>query len=285
MTFKSASLTPTLLHVLQDKGTEAPFIGAYTDFDDAGTYLCRQCGLALFRAQGKFHSGCGWPSFDAEISGAVTRQPDDDGRRTEIVCARCAGHLGHVFSGEGYTAHNIRHCVNSLSMDFVADTHVLDTQEAIFAGGCFWGVDYYFKRLPGVLKVEVGYSGGHRNNPVYEQVCTGQTGHLEVVRVVFDIKVIDYAAVTRYFLEIHDPAQADGQGPDIGAQYQSAIFYYDANQRQIAENLLQQLRATGIKPATQLLPVAVFWPAEHYHQDYYQKNAKAPYCHQYVKRF
>lgn len=285
MNLKTASLPDIILAVVKNKGTEPPFSGAYDDFEESGTYLCRQCGLALFRAQTKFHSGCGWPSFDEEISQAVVRETDADGRRTEILCARCKAHLGHVFAGEGLTGKNTRHCVNSLSLDFVKDLTVNDTEEALFAAGCFWGVEYNLKRLPGVLKTEVGYTGGLKTSPTYQEVCAGNTGHYEAIRVIFDPTKIDYAAVVKYFFEIHDPTQTDGQGPDLGPQYLSAIFYYDDKQKQIATDVISQLEKMGYKVATNVLPVSTFWRAEKYHQDYYAKNASYPYCHTYVKKF
>lgn len=282
---KSMSLPVNLLHVIRDKGTEYPFTGEYNDFDGPGTYLCRQCGLALFRSESKFHSGCGWPSFDQNIPGNVKRVPDKDGMRTEILCARCDAHLGHVFTGEHQTPLNTRHCVNSLSLDYVKDLTVLDTNEAIFAAGCFWGVEYYFKKLPGVLITEVGYSGGHKENPSYEEVCHKKTGHLEAIRVVYDTAKINYEKICQFFFEIHDPTQTDGQGPDIGNQYLSVVFYYDDEQKKIAGELIERLKGQGLAVATKILPVSVFWPAEDYHQDYYEKTHKTPYCHRYVKRF
>lgn len=286
MLLKTQSLPPAVLQIIQDKATESPFTGAYTDSMTDGTYLCRRCGLALFRAHNKFHSTCGWPSFDKEIAGKVISQPDLDGRRTEIICGRCEAHLGHIFQGEGWTAENTRYCVNSASLDFVTATTVIDTEEAIFAAGCFWGVEYYFQQLPGVLKTEVGYSGGHKNYPTYEEVCTGTTGHVEALRVLYDPQKIDFAQLTRFFFEIHDPTQSNGQGPDRGSQYQSVIFYYDTLQQQSAQkliNLLQQQQ--GLVVTTRLLPVSVFWQAENYHQQYYIKAGKQPYCHRYTKRF
>lgn len=285
MILKTASLPDIILSVVQDKGTEKPFSGEYDDFEESGTYLCRQCGLALFRSQTKFHSGCGWPSFDEEIPGAVTREKDADGSRTEILCARCHAHLGHVFGGEGFTAKNTRHCVNSLSLDFIFNLEVKDTEEAIFAAGCFWGVEHYFKQLRGVLKTEVGYTGGHIKNPSYKAICSGDTGHYEAIRVVYDPLKENFEDMAKYFFEIHDPTQANGQGPDHGEQYLSAAFYYDEAQKQTLQKLIDQLKSKGLKIATKILPVNTFWRAEDYHQDYYTKNGKEPYCHRYTKRF
>lgn len=282
---KTASLPDIVLAVVKDKGTEKPYSGEYDNFGDSGTYLCRQCGLALFRSSTKFHSGCGWPSFDEEIEGAVVQVRDADGMRTEILCARCKAHLGHVFTGEGFTAKNARHCVNSLSLDFVADKTVLDTEEGIFAAGCFWGVEYYFKQLKGVLKTEVGYTGGHTKKPSYEAVCSGATGHYEAIRVVYDPTKISYEELTKFFFEIHDPTQPDGQGPDRGQQYLSVVFYYDEAQKQSAQKIITQLGSLGYKVVTKLLPVSPFWPAEGYHQDYYGKKGSLPYCHRYEKKF
>lgn len=282
---KTNSLTPIQRAVILNKSTEYPFTGEYDETNEPGTYLCRQCGLALFRAESKFPSGCGWPSFDAEIPDAVKHEPDADGRRTEIVCARCQAHLGHVFQGEGFTLKNTRHCVNSISLDFVRDQEVKDTEEAIFAAGCFWGVEHYFKKFPGVLKTEVGYSGGDHDDPSYEEVCSHYTGHYEVIRVVYDPSKTNYEAITKYFFEIHDPTQTDGQGSDHGHQYLSRIFYYNDEQKQIAKNVMTLLEKKGLKLATELLPVNIFWRAENYHQHYYEKTGKEPYCHRHIKRF
>ena len=126
MKIKLNTLNELEKHIILNKGTEAPFTGEYNNFSSNGLYICRQCNAPLYRSDDKFQSSCGWPSFDDEIAGAVKRVPDPDGRRTEIVCASCDGHLGHVFLGEGYTAKNIRHCVNSVSMKFVSKIRETD---------------------------------------------------------------------------------------------------------------------------------------------------------------
>lgn len=382
-------LTPEEKRVIVEKGTEAPFSGQYYNHREAGVYHCRQCGAPLYRSADKFDAGCGWPSFDEELPGAVRRTPDADGRRTEITCARCGAHLGHVFTGEGFTPKNTRHCVNSVSLHFEPAAGVGDksggkaesaegtvqggkektaagtrpaeggksggkaesdagaasggkekpaaetelggkekiaaetelggkektaagtggthsqaadggqtrqangpttpvkgqTETAIFAGGCFWGVEYMLSQVAGVVSVESGYTGGTTENPTYEQVCSHRTGHAEAVRVVFDPAKVSYEKLTRLFLEIHDPTQAGGQGPDLGDQYRSEIFYTTPAQQQTAEKLLARLRSKGYDVVTEVTPAGRFWPAEDYHQRYYERKGTLPYCHTYTRRF
>ncbi len=265
--------------VIINKGTEKPFTGKYNDFYEKGTYVCKRCGLPLYKSSSKFKSECGWPSFDEEIPGAVKKQMDADGQRTEITCAYCGSHLGHVFEGEGYTSKNVRHCVNSVSMEFVPDGEKIQRNRAFLAAGCFWGTEYMFKTFKGVLDTRVGYMGGKKKNPTYEQVCTGTTGHLETAEVIYDTSKVDYATLVRFFFEIHDFSQFDGQGPDIGEQYKSVIFYTDDDQRQVAESVKKELQKMGRVVATEIRRASDFWLAEDYHQDYYEKTHKVPYCH------
>ncbi|HEX2921607.1 MAG TPA: bifunctional methionine sulfoxide reductase B/A protein [Bacteroidales bacterium] len=272
--------------VINDKGTEAPNRGKYTNYKEKGTYLCKRCGSALYHSTSKFESDCGWPSFDDEIKDAVDRYPDPDGRRTEIVCANCNAHLGHVFIGEKFTDKDIRHCVNSISIDFVpAILPAGQYGTAMFAGGCFWGVEYFLQKAPGVVSVVSGYSGGRVKNPSYKEVSTSTTGHAETTRVIYDPKKTTYENLVKLFLEIHDPTQVGGQGPDIGDQYRSEIFYLNDQQKNTAEKYIGILRDKGLKVATAVTKASEFYPAETYHQDYYSKNGKMPYCHAYVKRF
>ncbi|MHC1781059.1 MAG: bifunctional methionine sulfoxide reductase B/A protein [Bacteroidales bacterium] len=274
-------LTPAEKRVIIDKGTEAPFTGKFYNHKEEGTYHCHQCNAPLYKSSDKFDSGCGWPSFDDEIKGAVTRKRDADGQRVEIICTNCEGHLGHVFIGEGFTKKNTRHCVNSISLDFVP----LKKERAIFAGGCFWGVEHLLQQKKGVISVVSGYTGGRVKNPTYKEICTGTTGHAEAVEIIYDANQISYKELTKLFFEIHDPTQLDRQGPDIGNQYRSEIFYINEEQKKIAQELTDILTNKGYDVKTKVTPAKEFYKAEDYHQDYYVKKGTQPYCHAYTKRF
>lgn len=277
---KYNELTEEEAYVIENKGTERPFSGKYNDFYEDGLYKCKKCNAPLYKSSDKFSSGCGWPSFDDEVKGAIKRVLDADGRRVEIVCANCDAHLGHVFEGEGFSPKNTRHCVNSISLKF--ESRNCDCKEhavAYFAAGCFWGVEYYFEKLKGVHSAVSGYMGGHLENPDYTAVCTGTTGHLEVVKVEYDECQVPFEELTKLFFEIHDFTQTNGQGPDIGPQYLSAIFYVDEKQKNTALELIDKLEDLNYKVATSLHEASRFYEAEDYHQDYYEKTGKVPYCH------
>ena len=279
-------LTPEEEQVIVHKGTEAPFSGRFDKFKKAGIYVCRRCGAALYRSSDKFDAGCGWPSFDAEIPGAVKHLPDADGQRIEIECVHCGAHLGHVFTGEKMTARDTRHCVNSTSLDFVKQADATNHfGRAVFAGGCFWGVEYFLQQATGVVQTTVGYTGGHTQNPTYEDVCGHTTGQAEAVEVLYDPLQTSFEKLARVFFEIHDPTQVDGQGPDLGDQYRSEIFYVNSDQKRMAEKLIGDLKQKGWRVATRVEPVGAFWPAEAYHQHYDQRTGNQPYCHRPVSRF
>jgi len=282
---KLNQLTEEEKRVILHKGTERAFTGKYTNMSDDGVYTCKQCGTPLYKSTDKFQSHCGWPSFDDAIAGAVKKIPDPDGSRTEIVCAKCGGHLGHVFTGEGYTGKNTRYCVNSISLDFQKATPKSTMAKAYFAGGCFWGVEHYLEKLSGIKEVTSGFMGGTLKNPSYYDVVEKKTGHLETVEVVYDPSKISYTQLAKAFFEIHDPTQKNGQGPDIGEQYHSAVFVSNESEKKIIFSLLKKLRVNGFVPATKVLSGGTFYKAEEYHQNYYQKKGSAPYCHGYVKRF
>lgn len=161
----------------------------------------------------------------------------------------------------------------------------MKTDVAVFASGCFWGTQYHFDKHTGVISTRVGYTGGNVSNPTYEQVCEGGTGHREAIEVVFDPTKTTFEDLAKLFFETHDFSQVGGQGPDIGEQYTSAIYYANDEQRQVAEALIDRLEDTGSRVTTQVLPAEPFYPAEDYHQKYYEKTGGAPYCHVYIKKF
>lgn len=280
---KYNELTDLEKKVIEQKGTEHPFTGIYTDHFEKGVYKCKKCSEPLFESSDKFHSNCGWPSFDDALEGKVKEQPDADGRRTEILCANCEAHLGHVFLGEGYTEENVRHCVNSISLTFQPEE--IQPEKAYFAGGCFWGVEYHFQKLEGVISTSVGYMGGHHKDPGYYDVTTGTTGHSEAIEIIYDPIKVNYEELAKLFFEIHDPTQINRQGPDIGHQYRSAVYYANKEQKETVQKLIVILEEKGYNVVTEVEPAIRFYPAEDYHQDYYEKKGSLPYCHVYTKKF
>jgi len=278
-------LTELEKHVIENKGTEKPFTGKYNVHEEEGTYTCKRCDAPLYRSSDKFKSDCGWPSFDDEIDGAVKRVTDADGRRTEIVCTNCDAHLGHVFLGEKYTSRDTRHCVNSVSMNFVPVKTGQKRETAIFASGCFWGTEYHFEKKKGVISTRTGYTGGTTKDVTYEDVCSGTSGHAEAVEIVFDPMVISYEELLKLYFNTHDPTQLDRQGPDVGTQYRSEIFYENEAQKKTAEKLIKILKDKGLNVVTVLSTSGKFWEAEKYHQNYYRTKGGSPYCHIYQDKF
>lgn len=260
--------------VIKNKSTEHPFTGEYDDFFVEGEYICKQCNTTLFSSNDKFNSGCGWPSFDDEIPNTVEKVPDTDGKRTEIICANCKGHLGHIFEGEKLTKKDKRYCVNSISLRFIPKVSSTPIATIYLGGGCFWCTEAVFKLIPGVKNVSVGYSGGSKENPTYEEVCMGKTGHIEVTKVEYENNNATLQKILTVFFKTHDPTTPNRQGNDIGEQYKSAIFYTTLEQRDVSANAINQIK----NAVTELRPFIKFYPAEKYHQNFYANNPNYPYC-------
>lgn len=282
---KYNELTPQEASIILKKGTEPPFSGEYNNFYKDGYYHCKQCNQRLYRSKDKFDSETGWPSFDDEVEGAITRKKEFFSRRLELLCSNCGAHLGHLFKGEGFTSKNVRHCINSLSLTFVPFKDDKDLKKAYVAGGCFWGVEHLFEGKDGVIRAVSGFMGGDSENPTYEEVLKGDSGFLETVEVTYDPEIVSYEEIIKFFFEIHDPTQIDGQGPDIGSQYLSAVFYQNEDEKATTEKLIKILKEKGYDVVTKVLSYKPFWEADLYHQDYYKKSGKQPYCHFYNRKF
>jgi peptide methionine sulfoxide reductase msrA/msrB len=294
------SLTVEQGMVTRPYETEPPFSGKFNNHFKKGTYVCAACKIPLFRWDAKYDHGTGWPSFTSPLRDDSIEYLEDRSffmKRIEVRCAACGAHLGHVFD-DGPAPSFEHYCINSASLDFIpgekdaeertgpaASVNPSETRNAsasgpetaIFAAGCFWGVEYKFHEIKGVKDTEVGYTGGKIENPDYRQVCTDRTGHAEAVRVTFDPLIVSYEDLVRFFFAIHDPTQVNRQGPDVGTQYRSMIFTADTAQKETAQKVMEELRASGRfeKPiATGIVPASKFTRAEETHQRYYEKNKK-----------
>lgn len=298
-------LSPVQFAVTQQCGTEPPFRNAYWDNHKPGIYVDVVSGEPLFSSLDKFDSGTGWPSFTRPIQGTEIAQKKDTTVgmvRTEVRSKIADSHLGHLFDDGPRDKGGMRYCINSASLKFIPVEEMDQAgygellepfvkakliqapkrETAILAGGCFWGMEEILRKIPGVVKTTVGYSGGKTTNPTYQEVCTGTTGHAEAIEVVFDSARLSYEGLLGYFFRMHDPTTLNRQHNDIGTQYRSAIFYTSDEQKQTAERVKAKLEAAKKfnRPiTTEITAASKFYSAEEYHQKYLVKNPGGYTCH------
>jgi peptide methionine sulfoxide reductase msrA/msrB len=298
-------LSPEQFAVTQQCGTEPPFRNAYWDNHKPGIYIDVVSGEPLFSSLDKFDSGSGWPSFTRPVQreGVVEKKDSSMGmERVEVRSKGADSHLGHVFEDGPSDKGGLRYCINSAALKFVpveemdqagygqylepfVKAGLIKTpmhETAVLAGGCFWGMEEIIRKIPGVIKTTVGYSGGTLANPKYEDVCTGTTGHAEAVEVVFDPSRLSYEKLLDYFYRMHDPTTLNRQHNDVGTQYRSAIFYTSEAQKQAAESVKARWDKSGKfdRPiTTQIAAAGKFYSAEEYHQKYLVKHPGGYTCH------
>ena len=272
-----ALLSPEVFWVTRQKGTERAHSSEMCSLFESGKYACNCCNTLLFEGDEKFESGTGWPSFTQpakENSVAYHKDISFGIVRIEALCNTCGAHLGHVFP-DGPKPSGLRYCMNALSLKKVESNE----KKATFGGGCFWCTEAVFTELKGVQKVESGYTDGQIANPTYREICSGLTGHAEVIEVTYNPNEISFGDLLRIHLSTHNPTTLNRQGADVGTQYRSIILYRNDEEKAMATKVIAEATEVFQEPiVTELKPLVQFYKAEDYHQDYYKNNSEAGYC-------
>lgn len=274
-------LSPEQYQVTRKHGTERPFSGEYCGVFELAIYACVCCGALLFDAREKFESGTGWPSFTQPIQANAIKYIADHSygmTRVETLCNTCDAHLGHVFP-DGPQPSGLRYCMNSVALK-KTDAPIQNTRkEIVIGGGCFWCTEAIFESFKGIISAESGYSGGTIPNPTYKQICTGNTGHAEVIKITYDPNIISLADILRLHFLTHDPTSLNRQGADVGTQYRSVIYYANEDEKKTAIKIMSEMKSEFTQPiVTEISPLGPYYKAEDYHQNYYELNKNQPYC-------
>ena len=275
-------LTSEQFNITREQGTETPFSSPYNKNKDTGIYYCVSCKNPLFSSATKFESGTGWPSFFSPYSAKSIQVAVDNSAgtsRDEISCMRCNAHLGHVFN-DGPKPTGLRYCMDGIALLFQKEDLNVKLSKATFAAGCFWCEEAIFESVKGVKEVVSGYAGGTEENPTYEQVGSGATGHAEAIEIYYDSNKVTFPLLLKVFFASQDPTQVNGQGPDNGTQYRTIAFYRNDNEKKLIEDKIQELTKSGkfSRPiAAQVTAYTKFWKAEDYHQNYVQHNPNVRY--------
>lgn len=270
-------LTPEIFNITRMSHTERPHSSEMCTVFTPGQYGCACCDTLLFDSEEKFDSGTGWPSFTQPIERNVISYHKDRGHgmyRIETKCNVCDAHLGHIFQ-DGPPPSGLRYCINALALRKVESS----LRKVTIGGGCFWCTEALFQRLDGIVKVVSGYAGGKTLHPTYREVCSGLTGHAEVIEITYDPKVISYRTLVALHFQTHNPTTLNRQGADKGTQYRSIVFYRNEEEKQIAfDEMGAAQKEYEDMIVTEIRPFEAFYKAEDHHQNYYNDHAEQSYC-------
>ncbi|WP_366183291.1 peptide-methionine (S)-S-oxide reductase MsrA [Flavobacterium ovatum] len=259
--------------ITRQKGNERAFSSESYNLISAEKYACICCQTLLFNSNEKFKSTTGWPSFTQPLNkNAVAFHKD--GSAIEVVCNSCEAHLGYVFP-DGPPPSGLRFCINAIALKKIDS----EERKCTFGGGCFWCTEALFQQLKGIIKIESGYSGGRISNPTYREVCSGTTGHAEVIEISYLPNEISFSDLVRIHLTSHNPTRPQLEEKEWGTQYRSILFYRNQIEKDAVNDMIKEIQIAYDNPiVTEVVPFEYFYKAEERHQNYYNRNPNGGYC-------